>query len=648
MSNEIRIYVAFSNRTLFVNSVSGSRRCNSAMHLGLHASLRDRRRSPAGADRHMMGSEVDAEQSACRCHQLNNRSTRPHSVLALSLDPEGHGTVTLTDRGARWSGLVPISRGAGFVAPVVVSAVHPHAMQDHRQTPCKRDLRASSPSALGNIHRPGFEREPLHDPCQDGVRSFEQGDSHQPVATLRDAPGHIDGSRLIGLRGHPEMGAHRLGARKPCRHIDSRPERQRHNWPYTWSCHQPPANRIPMRNAQDLLVECGFLFPEAMPDFEQWANDIPQESIVLYQFANADFEACSPGIADLQSEIAKGTPYLILYILPLVNNEFAAGEQHALFLTGLRLHMNGLVKPDPHHLGNPPGIVAVRLVDAGRQYRLHMTCLNADRREPRCRHTFMQVLGERRGFQPDPLTSHTNAVEPVDQRRNLGRHFALTDDRPGLIHHTYARLIQRYINPSEILHNCLLLVLTGSPFLPASYRSDSVRGRRSRRDVASDYPICLAAYNNGILHGAWIDAQQGVEAIKADIRKMLKASPIEGAEEYAVHDHEGFEGLSLSEYESIEQIVEKAEFIAEHGRLGAELTNYFGDPESARTALEDHYAGEFRSVAEFAEQITEETTEIPESLLFYIDYDRMARDLEINDILTIQLGHECVHIFWSH
>jgi antirestriction protein len=168
------------------------------------------------------------------------------------------------------------------------------------------------------------------------------------------------------------------------------------------------------------------------------------------------------------------------------------------------------------------------------------------------------------------------------------------------------------------------------------------------RDEIRIYAACLAAYNNGILHGAWIDAQQSVEAISADIGKMLKASPIEGAEEYAVHDYEGFEGLSLSEYEGIQQIVEKAEFIAEHGRLGAELTNYYGDLGSARTALEDHYAGEFRSVAEFAKQITEETTEIPESLRFYIDYERMAQDLEINDIVAIKLSFDCVHIFWSH
>ena len=121
-----------------------------------------------------------------------------------------------------------------------------------------------------------------------------------------------------------------------------------------------------------------------------------------------------------------------------------------------------------------------------------------------------------------------------------------TDDHPCFIHHAHARLVQRNINPSEILHNCLLLLLTGSPFLPASYRSDSVRGRRSRRDVASDYPICLAAYNSGYLHGTWIAATTP-DGIMDAVRAMLAASPLPDAEEWAIHDHDGFEGAPLSD-----------------------------------------------------------------------------------------------------
>ena len=161
------------------------------------------------------------------------------------------------------------------------------------------------------------------------------------------------------------------------------------------------------------------------------------------------------------------------------------------------------------------------------------------------------------------------------------------------------------------------------------------------------YVACLAAYNNGILHGAWIDAEQNAEAIRDGINAMLSASPIAGAEEYAIHDYEGFGGIRLSEWEGIEQVVEYAEFIAVHGELGAKLIEHFGNLENTRTAIEEHYVGVYPSVASFAEEITAETTEIPENLGFYIDYERMGRDMEINDLIVVEVGFEELHLFWT-
>ena len=162
------------------------------------------------------------------------------------------------------------------------------------------------------------------------------------------------------------------------------------------------------------------------------------------------------------------------------------------------------------------------------------------------------------------------------------------------------------------------------------------------------YAACLAAYNNGILHGRWIDATEGADHVREEIARMLKASPIDDAEEYAIHDYEGFEGAELSEYSSIEQVCSLAEFISEQGTLGGKLLEYYSDLDDAREALDDHYAGCFESVADFAINLTEETTKIPEALRYYIDYDAMARDLEINDILAIETGVNIVHIFWRH
>ena len=90
-----------------------------------------------------------------------------------------------------------------------------------------------------------------------------------------------------------------------------------------------------------------------------------------------------------------------------------------------------------------------------------------------------------------------------------------------------------------------------------------------------------------------------------------------------------------------------AAFVDEHGELGAKLYDYYGDREETEKALSDRYQGEYRSLSEFAENLTEETMTIPDNLRHYIDYEAMARDLEISDIIAIETGFEAVHVFWS-
>ncbi len=162
------------------------------------------------------------------------------------------------------------------------------------------------------------------------------------------------------------------------------------------------------------------------------------------------------------------------------------------------------------------------------------------------------------------------------------------------------------------------------------------------------YVACLAAYNNGILHGCWINAHQEPEDIYAAIREMLKASPIEDAEEWAIHDYEGFETAYVREHQSIERVAELAAFIAENGELGAKLVNHYSTLGEAKEALSDYYAGEYSSLADFAQEMTESSTEIPDALRYYIDWESMARDMEINDVLAIHLRFDRVHVFWSH
>jgi antirestriction protein len=154
------------------------------------------------------------------------------------------------------------------------------------------------------------------------------------------------------------------------------------------------------------------------------------------------------------------------------------------------------------------------------------------------------------------------------------------------------------------------------------------------------YVACLAAYNAGILHGVWIDATQDAEAMGREVAAMLAASPVAGAEEYAIHDYEGFEGAPISEYQGLESVSEIAAFIERHGTLGAKLIEHFGSLEDAAEVMEDRYCGAYASLEDFVQQITEETMEVPERLAPYIDYARIARDLEINDVLSIE-GKRC-------
>jgi len=163
------------------------------------------------------------------------------------------------------------------------------------------------------------------------------------------------------------------------------------------------------------------------------------------------------------------------------------------------------------------------------------------------------------------------------------------------------------------------------------------------------YAACLAAYNNGHLHGAWIDADQDAGEIQDKITAMLAASPIKGAEEWAIHDYEGFEGAPISEYQGIKSVAELAAFIAEHGALGGQVLAHFcGDLEESRSALDEHYAGEYPSLAEFAREITEQSVIVPQNLDFYIDYDAMGRDMALCDVFTIETGFEEIHVFWSY
>ena len=159
------------------------------------------------------------------------------------------------------------------------------------------------------------------------------------------------------------------------------------------------------------------------------------------------------------------------------------------------------------------------------------------------------------------------------------------------------------------------------------------------------YVACLAAYNNGYLHGTWIDANQEAEAIHGHIQDMLSQSPIARAEEWAIHGYEGFCGLRLSESEDIATVAEIAVMLEEHGEAWAKFAEYEGKEYATSEKFEEAYAGEWESEEDFAENLASETMEIPKHLEFYIDYEKLARDLFINDYFSAEAEGGKVYVF---
>mgnify|MGYP001947815888 CR=1 FL=1 len=61
-----------------------------------------------------------------------------------------------------------------------------------------------------------------------------------------------------------------------------------------------------------------------------------------------------------------------------------------------------------------------------------------------------------------------------------------------------------------------------------------------------------------------------------------------------------------------------------------------------------NHSGCYKFLDDYADKLAEDTSQIPENLAYYIDYERMGRDMELNsDVYTIETSFEEVHVFRS-
>lgn len=157
----------------------------------------------------------------------------------------------------------------------------------------------------------------------------------------------------------------------------------------------------------------------------------------------------------------------------------------------------------------------------------------------------------------------------------------------------------------------------------------------SSKKTISVYCGTFGKYNSGSLDGAWVDLSdfdtfedfmQHIRELHADeedpefmFQDIDNATDIPFRGEPGLGDIERFmQFLQLEEYER--DILEG--YASIHG-LSADIE------EQLQEAL-DHYRGTYDSMADYAEEITRECNDIPEWLDCYIDWERMARDFNMD------------------
>jgi len=217
------------------------------------------------------------------------------------------------------------------------------------------------------------------------------------------------------------------------------------------------------------------------------------------------------------------------------------------------------------------------------------------------------------------------------------------------------------------------------------------------------YVACLASYNNGVLHGRWIDLD-GLDEIEVqdEINAMLRESKYPNveytcaecggngldssddavyearrltggiserppsrpcphcdgkgkyasAEEYAVHDYDDLPS-SFGEHPSITDLVEYVEKMDTHGDVWTAYVEHCRDigADPTESHFEDCRTGEADSELAWVENFLEECgtlDSIPEHLRRYFNTEAYLRDMKLNGDVEFVDYAGTTYAFWRH
>jgi antirestriction protein len=185
------------------------------------------------------------------------------------------------------------------------------------------------------------------------------------------------------------------------------------------------------------------------------------------------------------------------------------------------------------------------------------------------------------------------------------------------------------------------------------------------------YVACLASYNSGVLHGRWIDVSD-LETMGGEIAAMLRESrfpnvtvdcpecegtgcddcqsgKVPSAEEWAVHDFEGFGEIAVGEYPSLGELAALTQAIEEHGEPFLAWAANDRDNREPEEFLES-FLGEFDDLADYVAQQWEASGWKADGQWWhptnYVNWEAMGRDLELNgEVWTAQSDGFKTYVF---
>jgi len=194
------------------------------------------------------------------------------------------------------------------------------------------------------------------------------------------------------------------------------------------------------------------------------------------------------------------------------------------------------------------------------------------------------------------------------------------------------------------------------------------------------YVTSLSDYNNGHLHGVWIDLDgKDADDVQEDIAAMLRDSkhpnvaveclrcggcgafayatcePCKGsgevpsAEEWSIHDYD--DCPDMGENPSIDDLAEQVRLTEEHGDAWTAYVENVGSHYATESGFEESRAGEGDSELDWLYGYIDDSgllSEMPENLRNYFDHEAYLRDMKLGGDVSFEEVNGTVYAFWNH